>query len=86
MLPDIIIAQKFQCGETKAMYLICHGLAPYFKDKLMSKIQDVPYVISFDESLNKVLQEEQMNLQIWFFDTQRQEVMTRFLGAQPRTR
>ena len=56
MFPDIQIAQKFNCGKTKCTYLITHGLAPYFHNNMPSILRegDVKYVISFDESLNKV--------------------------------
>ena len=60
MLPDSQIAKQFQCGKTKCSYVINFGLAPYFQGQLMKKLQ-VPgtkYVISFHESLNKVLQKE----------------------------
>ena len=30
MFPDSSIAQKFQFGKTKASYVICYGLAPFF--------------------------------------------------------
>ena len=39
MFPDSHIAGKFQCGPTKCMYLICHGLAPFFMNSLMTKIK-----------------------------------------------
>ena len=70
MFPDSAIARKFSCGETKCSYLIQFGLAPYFKEYLSNKIQKpgTIFVVSFDESLNKVLQEEQMDLLLRFWD------------------
>ena len=83
MFPDSQIAQQFQCGPTKVMYLICYGLAPYFRDRLFSKLgPDTPYVVSFDESLNRIIQEEQMDLLVRFYDEERQMVVTRYLGSQ----
>ena len=57
MFPDSKIAQNFNCGKTKCSYLISFGLALYFHNILMSKLKQssVKYVISLDESLNKVL-------------------------------
>ena len=84
MFPDSQIAKQFQCGKTKCSYLINFGLAPYFKEKLMKKLQ-VPgtkYVISFDESLNKVLQKEQMDLIVRFWDKEKNKVSSRYLNSQ----
>ena len=35
MFPDSQIAQKFSCGNTKCSYLITHGLASYFHDRMV---------------------------------------------------
>lgn len=48
-------------GETKSMYLSWHGLAPYF-----SKLLQSPYVLLYDESLNRDLQKKQMDMHIRF--------------------
>ena len=71
MFPDSQIAQNFQCGRTKCSYLICFvGLAPYYHNMLLSKLKEpgTKFVISFDESLNKILQQEQMDMIIRFWD------------------
>ena len=34
MFPDSAIAQKMNRGPTKLSYLICFGIAPYFKQQL----------------------------------------------------
>ena len=82
--PDSQIAKHFQCGKTKCSYLINFGFAPYFKEKLMKKLQ-VPgtkYLISFDESLNKVLQKEQMDIIVRFWDKEKNKVSSRYLNSQ----
>ena len=49
MFPDSSVAQKFQLGKTKASYVICYGLAPFFKLNLLDIVKRTPYiVISFD--------------------------------------
>lgn len=68
MFPDSQIAKQFQCGKTKHSYLRNFGLSPNFQEKLKKRLQ-VPgtnYVISFDESLDKVVQKEQMDLILRF--------------------
>ena len=36
MFPDSKIAEAFSMGRTKSMYMINHGLAPFFKSLLLS--------------------------------------------------
>ncbi|EDO42389.1 predicted protein [Nematostella vectensis] len=40
MFPDSVIAKQFQCGATKCSYLICFGIAPFFHDELMKRLQE----------------------------------------------
>ena len=84
MFPDSRIAQNFNCGKTKCSYLVCFGLAPYFHDKLMSNLRQsgVVYAISFDESLNRVLQSEQMDVIIRFGDNQGNKVCSRYFDSR----
>ena len=68
MFPDSAIAQKMNCGPTKLSYLICFGIAPYFKQQLLKELKEAQcYVISFDESLNTELHEEQMDFLVRYF-------------------
>ena len=40
MFPDSKIAKQFQMGKSKASYLICHGLALYFKERLLNVLNE----------------------------------------------
>ena len=40
MFPDRAIAKNFACGIAKIKYLICFGIAPYFREKLLYKIKE----------------------------------------------
>ena len=63
MFADSKVAKSFQLSKTKCGYFITYGLAPYVKGLLMKKIQSSPFfVLSFDESLNIIIQKEQMDL------------------------
>ena len=42
IFPDNSIAQKFQLGKMKASYVICFGLAPFFKLNLLDIIKQTP--------------------------------------------
>ena len=84
MFPDSKIAQNLSCGKTKCSYLISLGLAPYINDILMLKLgqSSVKYIISFVESLNKVLESEQMDIIIWFLDNQEHKVCSRYFDSK----
>ena len=66
MFPDSQKAPKFTCRKTKCSYLITHGLASYFHDRMLAHLKDgdVKYVISFDESLNRTQLQEQITFGI----------------------
>ena len=67
MFPDSEIASKFACGKTKMNYLLCFGIAA-FKEKLLQKVKEAECVtISFDESLTKDFQSEQMDMIMQYF-------------------
>ena len=77
---DSEIAKSFQLSKTKCSYYINYGLAPYFKEELVKCIKVSPYfVLSFDESLNHVIQEEQMDLNVCYWDNTKGKICTRYL-------
>ena len=49
-------------GQTKCSYLIRFGLAPYFEKEVLDMVTkpESLCVVSFDESFNKIIQQEQM--------------------------
>jgi len=82
MFPDSDVAKSFSIGRSKIAYSITHGLAPYFSETLLKYIAQSPaYVICFDESLNKVTQECQMDLHVRYFDINTDKVVTRYLSS-----
>ena len=83
MFPDNPIAKAFTCSSTKCSYLVCFGLAPYFHEKLIDSARHAPcYTVSFDECLNKVSQNEQMDFVIRFWDSADDKVAVRYLGSE----
>ena len=81
MFPDSAIAQKVNCGPTKLSYLICFGIAPYFKQQLLNELKEAQcFIISFDESLNTELHEEQMDFVVRYFNKDR--VTCRYLTSE----
>jgi len=82
MFPDSNVAKTFQLSKIKCGYLINYGLAPYFRELLNKLVLPSSFfVISFDESMNKVLQNEQMDLQVRFWDDTLKQVRTRYLTS-----
>ena len=69
MFLDSKIAEAFSMGRTKSMHMINHGFAPFFKSFLLSKWSksDI-FVFSFDESLNQVTQNCEMDVYVRFWN------------------
>lgn len=82
MFPDSTIASKFSCGERKTSYLCVFGIAEHIKLELRRAIKDngLPYVILFDESLNKKSQLKQMDIHIRYWENNK--VCTRYLDSK----
>ena len=72
---------NFNMSKTKCSYYINFGLGIYFKDNLVKYIKLSPYFsVSFDESLNKISQSEQMDVHIRFWKDGL--VQTRYFDSQ----
>lgn len=81
MFPDSSIAKNFSCGERKAAYIAVYGIADYFAISLKKNVKG-PFVVMFDESLNKKLQEKQMDLVLRFWSDELHRVETRYFTSQ----
>lgn len=68
MFPDSVIASNITCGETKSMYLSCYGIAPYYTQMLENKLRNGPFVLLFDESLNRHMQKKQLDIHVRFWE------------------
>ncbi|XP_070176232.1 uncharacterized protein [Littorina saxatilis] len=82
MFPNCPEARQFSCGESKAAYLVTFGLGPYFSEMLTANAKKAAggYVLLFDESLNKQLQQNQLDVHIRFWDDG--QVQTRYLTSK----
>ncbi|XP_055551549.1 uncharacterized protein LOC129733946 [Wyeomyia smithii] len=82
MFPDSDIAASFELGRTKIGYLITYGLAPYFSQKILGVLTQLSeFVVGFDESLNKIAQKQQMDIVVRYWCTQKNEVVSRYVGS-----
>ena len=69
MFPDSKIASQIELGRMKLKYIINFGLGPHFRDVLKCETAASEwYSISFDDSLNNVVQEREMDILIRFWD------------------
>ena len=69
MFSDSHIAKLFKHSKTKCVYLINFGIAPYFEEVLRKEIIKAPvFSLLFDESMNHILQNEQLDIHIRFWD------------------
>ena len=63
MFPDSKIASQIELGRMKLKYIVNFGLGPHFRDVLKYETAVSEwYSISFDDSLNKVVQECEMDI------------------------
>ena len=77
------VLSKFSLSKAKYTYIINYGIAPYFKESLTHCIKEsLSYSTLFDESLNSKMQEQQMDIQIRFWDTQNHCVKTQYYDSQ----
>ena len=82
MFPDSAIAEKFSLQKDKCLYDINFGLAPYYQSILVKDIYRSDfYAVSFDESLNPVIQMGQMDLVVNYWDSVVNCVCTNYLDS-----
>ena len=63
--PNDKVAEKFQMGQKKHMYIVNYGLFSYFKQSVKDQILKSLFIIAlFDESLNKISQKSEMDLHV----------------------
>ena len=79
MFSDSKIAENFKLNETKCGYQLTYDIAPYLKFNITKSILKAPYfTVMFDESLNSVLRNEQMNVQIRYSLDEDCKVQTKY--------
>ena len=83
MFSDGKIAENFKLSKTKCGYYLTYGIAPYLKSNITKSILKAPYfTIMFDESLNSVLQNEQMDIQIRYWSDEDCKVQTKYYDSK----
>ena len=68
--------------KPKCKYLVCNGIAPYFKEVLTKQLVELEhYVCLFDESFNHVIKKGPMEMHIRFWDTS-MNIKTRYYNSK----
>ena len=82
MFSDSHIAKSFKLCKTKCVYLINFGNAPYFKEVLRKEIINAPmFSLFFDESMNHILQNEQLDIHTRFWNDSKCMAVTRYFDS-----
>lgn len=82
MFPDCNVATEMKLGKDKTSYSIVYGLAPYFRNNLLNKIESSDfYIVGFDESMNKFSQQQQLDIVIRFWDKSTDQVSSRYISS-----
>ena len=77
-----IVANNVKLGKTKMSYTVNYGLAPYFKDQLLTQLKKCKeIVVCFDEAFNEISKHGQMDIVVRYWNEESNQVSTRYFGA-----
>lgn len=69
MCPTSPETKCFKMGRNKLKYVVNHGVYPYFREELDRDVDKSPFIaIMFDESLNEIVQQSEMDVFARFWD------------------
>ena len=78
----IVQLQSLTLGRTKCSYFINFGIAPHLKEPLLAKLKSSDiFLTCYDDSLNRVLQEEQMDVVLRYCVNESCMVETSYFGS-----
>ena len=82
MFSDSNVAKSFSLSITKCGYFINFGVVPYLKDQLLSIVDNSTFfVVSYVESMNRIFQEEQMDIGLRYFNDNMGLVETKYFDS-----
>ena len=79
MFPDSEVTKQYTINKDKVICFVIYGIAPLFKEELITVNKSSFYSIGFDESLNHMLQDNQMDIHVRFWDSEKSQAETTFL-------
>ena len=67
MFSDSEVAKQYMMSKDKVSYFVLYGIPLVFKEELITTVNKSPfYSIGFYESLNHILQDNQMDIHVRF--------------------
>ena len=82
IFPESEVGKQYTMNKDKVSYFVLYGIALVFKEELITTVNKSPfYSIGFNESLNHMLQDNQMDIHIRFWDSEKSQAETRFLTS-----
>ena len=64
-----------ELGKDKLKYVVSYGTAPFLVERLKKQVSESEWLaVCYDESLNNIIQESEMNLVLRFCDTCKNKV------------
>ena len=88
MFPDSGIAADFTLSKTKRAYVVKYGVVrygvvPWLKENLQKVISEsLFYSVSWEESLDRQMQEQQMDLQARYWCNKTSWAVTQYYGSE----
>ena len=83
IFPDSKIVENVSCEKTKCTYVVCFGLAPYFKGLLSKSLRNVEHIVALlDESFNKTSKHGQMDMHVYYWDNDHNYVATHYYYSE----
>ena len=78
MFPDSEVTKQYTMSKDKVSYFVLYGIAPVFKEELIRTVNKSPfYSIAFDESLSHMLPDNQMDIHVRFWDSEKSQGVAR---------
>ena len=82
MFPEFKATKLFQMSQSKSVYVVNHGLAPYFKSFLKINLHKADFLVySFDKSLNDATQTTEMDLHVCYWGPIENRVEVRYYNS-----
>ena len=80
MFPDLKIAQDNKQNETKMMYVLKHGLCPYFRESLKSDLHSNVFCFKFDEMTTSQIK-KQYNGFVQYWSKSQNKIAMAYCGS-----
>ena len=78
MFPDSEIAKSFQQADTKAKYVVQHGIKPYVLNLILTDVKDQPFHFHFDEMTSSQVK-KQYDAYLTYWSAKCNEIITSYI-------